>query len=126
MIRRPKTSRVPRTRAGGTWTEAGYFGFLRSGLRQLSRRWPPIANTLRGNRRPYTGPNKRQKWEYLCTACGHWFSAKEVSVDHVTPCGRLSSMDDVRTFVERLFCESDGLRVVCNECHDAITKGSRT
>ena len=34
-MRRPKTDRVPRTRAGGTWTEAGFWGFLRSGVREL-------------------------------------------------------------------------------------------
>jgi len=119
---RPKTERVPRTRAGGEWTEAGWWGFLRSGLRQLSRRWPPIARiALHRVRRRYVGPNKRQKWEYLCVRCGHWYSAKEIAVDHIDPCGQLKSMDDVRGFVERLFCEPDGLRILCEQCHDEIT-----
>ena len=118
-MRRPLTTRVPRTRAGGEWTEASWWSFLRGGLRQLSRRWPPIARlVMRSNRRAYVGPNKRQKWEYLCAACGHWYSGKEIHVDHIVPCGSLSSLDDVRGFVERLFCEPDGLRILCEECHE--------
>ena len=125
MPRRAKTDRVPRTHAGGEWTSAAFFGFLRSGLRQLSRRWPPIARqAMHAARRKYHGPNKRQKWEYLCAGCGEWHAGKAVHVDHVVPCGSLRSMDDVRGFVERLFVEADGLRVLCHDCHDGRHNGA--
>lgn len=42
---------------------------------------------------------------------------REIHVDHVIPCGSLKSLDDVRGFVERLFVEADGLRVLCEQCH---------
>lgn len=116
-MRRPKTNRVPRTRAGSNWTEAAYWGFLRSGLRQMSRRWPPIARAMQSNRRKYVGPNRRQKWEHQCEGCGGWFAAKEMSVDHIVPCGQLRSIEDVSGFVERLFCEPEGLRRLCRKCH---------
>ena len=112
-----KTSRVPRTRAGGKWTEAAFWGFLRSGLRQLSMRWPPLSDVLRENRRQYHGENKRQKWEYECAMCGGWFSAKEIEVDHLEPVGKLTSFDDIRGVVERMFCEVDRLRVTCVDCN---------
>ena len=129
MARRPKTDRVPRTRAGGEWTEAAFWGFIRSGLRQLSTRWPPIANAMKAARQPYDGPNKRLKWVYECSACGRLSPAAEsvpgkkrrkklVHVDHIEPCGKLSSFADASGFLERMLCEADGLRVLCSVCHD--------
>lgn len=121
-MRRPKTNRVPRTRAGGEWTEAGFWGFLRSGFRNMSRRWPPIVrHALRSIRRPYHGPNKRQKWEYPCRMCKRWWKATEVKVDHIEPAGSLRKWSDVEGFLQRLFCEADNLRVVCQKCHHKIT-----
>jgi len=107
----------PKTRAGGTWTEARYWQFVRSGLRLLSRRWPPRAEALKRARRAYVGPNPRQKWEYRCAACGRWWMGKEVQVDHLIPCGTIASYGDVGGFVERLLCEVDGFRVLCLTCH---------
>lgn len=122
--RKPKTERVPRTRAGGAWTEASFFSFLRSGLRRMSQRWPPLVRlALNAVRRPYVGPSKLQKWEYQCAVCSGWFKRTQVEVDHIEPCGSLQSFDDLRQFTERLFCETDKLRVVCNGCHAVITRG---
>ncbi len=119
MARKPKTHRVPRTRAGGEWTEAGFWGFIRSNLRQMSRRWPPLCRqALERVRRKYTGPDKRRKWVYRCEQCNQFFNGSDVQVDHVTPCGSLRSIADVGPFVERLLCEADGLRVLCIDCHD--------
>lgn len=114
---------VARTRAGGEWTEARFYSFLRSGLRQLSRRWPPLVR-LAANavRRPSQSDNKRQKWEYQCQECQGWFMRKNIEVDHVVPCGSLRSLEDIAGFVERLFCETDGLRVLCETCHAARTR----
>lgn len=33
------------------------------------------------------------------------------------PCGSLRSFDEVSGFMERLFCEGDGLAVRCHACH---------
>lgn len=121
--RKPKTNRVPRTRAGGEWTEASFWNFLRSGFRRMSLRWPPLVRlALDKVRRPFAGGG-RQKWEYQCESCGKWFPRKEVEVDHIEPCGSLKCSDDLKSFVERLFCETDKLRVLCNECHAIRTAG---
>lgn len=124
--RRPTTGRVGRTRAGNEWTEAGFFGWLRSGFRRMSLRWPPIVRqALERARRKYVGPNTKQKWEYCCAECSGWFMRKSVAVDHVVAVGSLRSFDDVRGFVERLFVEADGLRVVCVACHELRTQRDR-
>lgn len=125
MARRPKTDRVPRTRAGNTWTEASFWSWIRSGLRQMSCRWPPLADIMRTNRRPYSGPDKRTKFEHQCQLCGGWFPAKLIEVDHIEPCGTLKSWDDMATFAQRLFCEAEGLRKTCVECNQSNARLSR-
>lgn len=110
--------KVDRPHAGGRWTRARFWGFIRSALRLASRKWPPRAAALVAARRPYVGPNTRQKWEFRCAVCGGWFAGKDVEVDHVEACGQLRSFDDLPVFCRRLFCEVDGLRVLCKrECH---------
>lgn len=123
MGRRPKTMRVPRTRAGSEWTEAAFWGFIRSGLRQTSKRWPPRRQALIDARVPYIGGNKRRKWGYICAACNGEFKGTEVQVDHIVPCGTLKSWKELAIFAERLFCETDGLRVLCKSCHGSVTNG---
>ena len=126
MSRKAKTSRVPRTRAGAEWTEAAFWGFLRSGLRQLSRRWPPLVRlALNVNRRKSQSENKRLKWEFQCDHCSGWFARKNVDVDHIVACGSLKSFADLSVFAERLFCEADGLRVLCSDCHQKRTKKAK-
>ena len=111
--------RAERTRAGGTWTESRFWSFLRSNLRLAWRKWPPRAQALKAARRPYMGESKRQKWWYVCAACNHYFKGTDVEVDHIIPCGSMKSWDDLRGFVQRMFCEADGLQILCKPCHKA-------
>lgn len=94
-----------------------FWQFLRSGLRRLSQRYPPLYEALAAAKRPYNGPNKRQKVCYECAECKGLFATKEVAVDHIKPCGSLSCKDDVANFIETLFCERENLQVLCSTCH---------
>jgi hypothetical protein len=116
--RKPSKQRVERPRAGGRLTEAGYWQWLRNKLRQASRQWWPIHDVMRAARRPTQSGDRRRKWDYLCAICGHWYDGRSVSVDHVIECGSLRGPEDVAGFVARLFCERDGLRVLCHTCHE--------
>ena len=120
---KPKKPRVlkERPRCNGTMTEPGFWGFIRSALRQKSRWWKPIALAKTKARRPYKGPNNRQKYEYQCNHCKKWFPEKEIEVDHIIPSGTLKTAADLPGFVERLFCEVDNLQVLCFECHSIKT-----
>ena len=111
--------------AGGRYTESQFWGFIRSALRQKSRRWPPIYEVLAKAKRPSKSTNKRLKWEYLCAKCKKWYPQKEVSVDHIIPAGSLRTQEDLAGFVERLFCEADGLQVLCDKCHMAKSTEER-
>ena len=125
MGRKGKTERVPRTRAGGEWTEAAFWGFLRSNLRLASRKWPPRKAVLLASRRPSQSDNKRLKWEHQCSVCKGWFPAKQVEIDHAVPCGPLTNWEEFKTFAQRLFCEADGLAIRCETCHQAKTNEGR-
>lgn len=106
----------------GTMTQSMFWSMIRSALRQKSRWWKPIAQAKTNARRRYKGPNKRQQWEYQCNQCKAWFSEKNINVDHIIPAGQLNDFHDLPGFVKRLFCEVDGLQVMCSKCHDAKTK----
>ena len=119
VVRRAST---PKTRNAGTMSESAFWGFIRSALRQKSRWWKPITECKAKARRAYTGPLKRQKYEYQCNSCKKWYPEKQINVDHICPAGSLNSAQDLPGFVERLFCEVDNLQVLCTECHDRKTQ----
>jgi hypothetical protein len=120
--RAPKKPRTPKIRNAGTMTESAFWSYIRSALRQKSRFWKPITKAKMEARRPYRGPNKRQKFEYLCFICNKYYPQKHINVDHVVPAGSLNSAQDLPGFVERLFCEENNLQVLCTTCHDRKTK----
>jgi len=110
------------TRCGGTWTEARYFSFIRSGLRLLWLKYPVRYKVLDLAKRPFQGVDKRTKWEYQCNLCTFWYKGKDIEVDHIKPAGSLNTYNDLPSFVSNLFCELENLQVVCKKCH--IQKGA--
>lgn len=114
----------PKTRAGGTWTEAKFRGFIRGNLRRTSQRWPPIPNALKKAR--------VERGFYLCAGCGQVVPAtikdekgkriKNAVVDHIDPIidpnvGWVS----YESLIERMFVEEDKLQVLCHACHTEKT-----
>lgn len=116
-----KRQRVPRTHAGGTWTKSRYFQFIRSALRQAFSRYPVKYQVKDKAKRELKHKKGRQKYEYQCAICSGWFASKDVEVDHILPAGSLKDYEDLPGFVSRMFCEADGLQVLCRECHKVKT-----
>jgi hypothetical protein len=114
-----------KTRCAGTWTEARFFSFIRSALRRAFTRFPPNYQCRNAAKRAYVGTNKNQKWEYKCSICKEWFLGKNTQVHHIKPAGTLTSFNDLPQFTERMFCEQDGLAVVCKPCHQIETNQER-
>jgi 5-methylcytosine-specific restriction endonuclease McrA len=110
-------------RAGDTWTEAKYFQFIRSTLRNSFSRYPVKYQVLKASQRYVTG--QRHKYEHQCAKCKEWFKGKEVQVDHIKPAGSLKCYDDLPSFVSNLFCEADNLQVLCKACHKTKTAEER-
>ena len=125
MKKKPRSVKTPKTRNAGSMTESAFWSFIRSALRQKSRWWKPIAQAKQKAKRVYKGPLKRQKFEYQCANCLQWFPDKKINVDHINPAGTLRCANDLPGFVERLFCEVDGLQVLCSDCHDKKTADER-
>ena len=112
--------RVERTRASGTWTEARYFGFIRSALRSAFQKYPVKYHAKKRAMR-----DTEEGARYECAACNELFRSGEVQVDHVVPCGSLKTYEDLPQFVERMFCEVDGFQVLCKPCHQTKTNEER-
>ena len=117
-----RKSRVLKTRNAGTMSESAFWSFIRSALRQKSRWWKPITQCKLNAKRAYKGPLKRQKFEYQCNHCKDWFPEKKINVDHIVPAGSLNCAEDLPAFVNRLFCETDNLQVLCETCHNVKTQ----
>lgn len=124
-LKKLRVSRTPKPRNANTMTESSFWGFIRSALRQKSRWWKPVQLCKINARRQYKGPNKRQKFEYQCNICRNWFPERLINVDHKIPAGTLRCSEDLPLFVEKLFCEADGLQCLCSSCHDAKTKSEK-
>ena len=115
--------RKPRPYGNGRYTEAGFWNFVRSGLRQKYNKWGPKYDVLKEARQASRA--KRYKWKYRCAICQELHPNKNVQVDHIVPCGSLRSFSDLPGFVKRLFCEKEGLRVLCKQCHNKVTQEQR-
>jgi 5-methylcytosine-specific restriction endonuclease McrA len=115
--------RVPRTRASGKWTEARYWAFIRGLLRAGFQKWPAKHTAKLRARRSVEGQS--HTYEYICANCLFWFKDKEVQVDHIVGAGSLKCYADIPGFTERLFCETEGLQVLCKPCHQEKTNEER-
>lgn len=120
--RKPKkevVARVPRTRNGGTETQAMHIGKIRSALRNISRFWKPIQAARKRNK---VGTGRNAK--YYCDGCGGLFLS--VEVNHKTPAGSLRTYDDLPAFCSRLFAENpEDYEVLCPQCHLKVTNEQR-
>ena len=105
------------------WTEARFNSFVKSALRGASRKWKPKNDVLRKAR--------VSRGVYKCAGCGQEVPKTSVvngkkvnnaNVDHIDPiidpAVGFTTWDD---FVERLFCEEEGLQLLCYECHEKKT-----
>lgn len=118
-------ARVEKTRGSQTLSESGFWSMIRSTLRKKSMYWKPVQDAKNKARRTYKGENKRQKFEYQCCKCNKWFKGDEVEINHIVPAGSLKSGNDLKDFVERLFCEKENLECLCKSCHLKITNEER-
>lgn len=123
--KRPPRVVKPKIRNADTMTEAAFWVYIRSFLRQKNRHWKPLRLAKLLSRRKYKGSNPHQRFEYQCNHCKQWFPEKEVNVDHIIPAGTLTCANDLPGFVERLFCEVQGLQILCFDCHNIKTQNEK-
>lgn len=113
-------TRVPKTRASGTMTEAAYRGFIRSMLRKGSMRWKPKYTVKQKARHHVKLPGKtaRLVFHSRCANCEQLVPETETAVDHIEPIVNPElGFESWDKFIENLYCEEEGLQVLCNPCH---------
>jgi 5-methylcytosine-specific restriction endonuclease McrA len=110
----------PKTRCNGLWTEARFNSFIKSLLRQGTRRWAPISEVEKEAR--------VSRGLYECASCKQHVPPtvrdgkkrmQNIFVDHIIPIidpqTGFTTWDDC---INRMFCEKDNLQVLCKQCHD--------
>ena len=117
-------------RNNGEWTEARYHSFIKGALRSASVRWPPKHRVRRAawiKRGVYKCAGyKRRAHQVPVSIEKNKKRINNVTVDHIVPIvdpnKGFESWDKV---IERMFCEAEGLQVLCMSCHKAKTKDER-
>lgn len=110
------------------WTEGRKKSFITSVLRAGSRKWPPkyecLAEAYEDTRiNEKTG---RLAKHYKCAKCKKLFTSTNVQVDHIEPIVGPEGFVSWDQFIERLFCSTDNLQVLCVPCHADKSKKEKT
>lgn len=116
-------------RNSGEWTEARYNGFIKSALRNASMKWPPknaVKKAARVERGVYECAGYKRDPHHVPASLppkpGNKRRINNAVVDHINPVidpeTGFISWDEV---IERMFCEADGLQVLCHDCHTKKT-----
>lgn len=103
-----------------------------SQLRKITKKYPPWYNTLNKTKEEYFVPSKTGKSlrrvRYTCQKCQNKFSKDNVVVDHIEPVIPQSGFpmtqegkEDWNVFIDRLFCGTHNLQVLCKSCHNLKT-----
>lgn len=93
-------------------------------MRSASQRWPPKYQTLNAAcvGQQINQASGRLAKHYKCAACSNVFPAKHVEVNHIDPVIPTTGFDSWDNVIDRLFCEQEGLEVVCKTCHRVRTQ----
>lgn len=102
-----------------------FFNYLRGCLRKAWSTNPVKLELLKEKRKQINNPNPKGKkpmvWGFDCEMCKKTFIISEGQVDHIIPAGKLSKVEDIQGFVERLlFVGKKDLRLVCKGCNSAL------
>lgn len=118
-----KSKRGELVKNNGTWTQAKFNSFIKNNLRSATRKWAPIytcvkkANVARGLYK-CAGCLEEVPPTKICEETNK--RVKNIFVDHIVPivdpAVGFVSWDSV---IERMFCDSDNLQVLCLPCHKA-------
>lgn len=118
-------------------TEKKQVAWLRGALRKAWTRYP-TQNEYKNERRVRvvvydedgepvvykTGKKAGQvkkRWDCPCDKCEEIFPASKVQVDHIIPAGGTDTMEDLLDWMQKIFCGTDNLQLLCEECHKIKT-----
>ena len=108
----------------GQWTEARFKSFITSALRTATQRWPPKFEALKAAfiDRKINKKTGKLAQHFSCASCKGEFVSKDVQVDHKKPVvDPKKGFQGWETYIDRLFCETANLQVLCKPCHAVKT-----
>lgn len=113
-----------KTRCNNTWSDARFNSFIKSMLRRGSMRWLPKSLCKREARHYEKLSNEKGRLVFhsKCASCHKIYPETTCAVDHinsVVPASGFVSWDETIT---RMFCEVEGLQVLCSGCHAIKTE----
>lgn len=98
-------------------------GYVFGSLRKIWR-WSPMRREAL--QRAFHCTDDEGTEFYNCALCANYSSQKLVHVDHIEPVAPTTGWAGWDVHFERLFCPSEGLQVVCKDCHKAKTNKENT
>ena len=108
----------------GQWTEARFKSFITSALRTATQRWPPKFEALKQAfvDRKINKKTGKLAQHFSCASCKGEFVSKDVQVDHKKPVvDPKKGFQGWEIYIDRLFCETENLQVLCKPCHSVKT-----
>jgi len=105
---------------------------IRSAIRRTFSRSPLVIEVMADARRKKPRYNKDGSLsviplvEYLCSECSIWVPSKMASVDHKEPViDPQIGFVDWNTYIDRMYCPKENLRLLCLPCHQAKSNQER-
>jgi hypothetical protein len=96
-----------------------YFKYVKAQLRRIWG-WSPERKAAK--KRAQVGKDIRGNEYFRCERCDEQpLSRKQVDVDHLVEVESLGEFDGWDALINRLFCPSEGLMILCKTCHAAKT-----
>src|SRR5574339_641511 len=101
------------------WDDRRFYNHIMKALRSASYKSPNRAAVLKEayvGKRPSPTTRRMCQW-YRCACCEFEFMRNEIEVDHIQPVVPVTGWVSWDDTIDRLFCHTDGLQVLCKDCH---------
>lgn len=96
-----------------------YYRYIKARIDQVWGWYPQRRKALN---RAATSP-----MAFRCEGCGtEPLTRKQVEVDHTVPRDNPAGWDGYDNYIERTFCSSEGLRILCRSCHQPKSNAENT
>ena len=96
--------------------------YLISVLRKASRKTPAFSQAFNAAKEEFfvttKSGGKARRVRFKCAECGRAFlnkvGSREIAADHTVPVVGIEGFVDWNTYIERMFCDADGYKILCN------------
>lgn len=110
-------------------TEAVFWQWVRGALRRALWARYPVRNEFKKELTWNVTEAERKEHKLgarvrkvgMCSLTKGIFPASQLEIDHIKPVGRLSSWEDLPSWIDRLLCPKENMRLVSKDAHKIHT-----